>query len=256
MNINYNIFFSLIIGIIFYFIGTVIGRKIKSRSFRLLLISMAFVLSIPGLLMIFYYLHFFKLSVWYVNLRTIDFIEISNSFLGFFIGLLTPLRQSLFLNLSVLTIFLIIPYIKPIIRPTSISRESGWSDNVCLQSTGATCGPSCLATIFKYYNINKTESEIAKKSYTCASGTEIWYLLRYAKSQGLKYKCSIQDNINFIKSPAIIGIKLGTIGHFITFLGINNSNYIIGDPLDGKSEITKELFNQKNLDGLVVEFYK
>ena len=258
MNINYNIFLSLGIGIILYFIGTFIGRNIRNKNLKLALLLIAFILSIPGLLMILYYLHFFKLSVWYVDLRTTEFIEVSNSFMGFFIGLLTPFRQRLFLNISVVIVLLIIPYIKPIIRPLSVTEEKGWSDNVCLQSTGATCGPSCLATIFKHFGIDKTESEIAKACYTCGSGTEIWYLLRYARSQGLNYTCSVQDNINSTRPPAIVGVKLGTIGHFITLLGRNNSNYIIGDPLNGKAEISQEQFNYSytKLDGLIVEFYK
>jgi hypothetical protein len=256
MNINYNIFLSLVLGIIFYLGGIVIGKKIKNKNLKYFLLFFSFILSVPGLSMILYYLQFFKLSVWYVDFRTINFIEGSNSFIGLFFGLLNPQGLRKYIYLAVLILFLIVPYIKPVLRPLNIDKERGWKDNVCLQSTGATCGPSCLATIFRHYNLNKSESEIAKASYSCSTGTEIWYLLRYAKSQGLKYQCSIHENIKSIKPPAIVGVNLGSIGHFITYLEKKDSIYIIGDPLDGQSKLTEAYFNKryKKLDGFVVEF--
>jgi hypothetical protein len=207
--------------------------------------------------MIIYYFQFFNLRVWYVDFRTINFIEVSNSFIGLLMGILNRKKLGSVLSIIVLILLLIIPYVKPIIRPLSIGKERGWKDNVCLQSTRATCGPSCLATIFRHFKINKSETEIAKESYSCNSGTEIWYLLRYAKTHGLKYICVTEMDIKIIKPPAIIGVDLSSIGHFITYLDKTNDTYIIGDPLDGQSELTEEQFNKRyrKLSGFDIEFY-
>jgi len=46
-----------------------------------------------------------------------------------------------------------------------------------LQSTGSTCGPAALATIFNYYGISKSEEEIARAAFSSSSGTENWTIV-------------------------------------------------------------------------------
>jgi ABC-type bacteriocin/lantibiotic exporter with double-glycine peptidase domain len=35
--------------------------------------------------------------------------------------------------------------------------------------------------------------------------------------------------------PAIAGVRLGNTGHFVTILGREGDQYVIGDPIGGKS---------------------
>ena len=67
-----------------------------------------------------------------------------------------------------------IPFLKPILRPINKTLADDWSDKVCIQSCGSTCGPSSLATIFRFYDILKTEQEISENCYSCASSS-IWF---------------------------------------------------------------------------------
>jgi hypothetical protein len=256
MNVNPNFFISILISIVLFIIGLMLTKKISNKKILNLILILSFLLTLPGISMILYYFHFTETSNWYINFRTIPAIEISISFIGLFLGLLSNNKNKFFLICT--TLFLVlIPFIKPILRPLTIKDLTEWKESVCIQSTGATCGPSSLATILKYYNIESTEYELTKNSYTCSTGTEIWYLLRYGKRKGLDYKLNTIKNFDELRYPSIIGTKLITIGHFVTVLGKSEEKFIIGDPLNGKLELTKEEFESKyKLDGLMIEFNK
>jgi len=254
---NYHLFFSLIIGFCCFVIGNQLRKRVENKSMRTVISVLFLLLALPGLLMVGYYFHLAKAGIWFIEFRTINHIEIINALVGLILGFWFSNKNSRWIGIPLLIVLLVIPYIKPIIRPLSIDREKGWSGDVCLQSTGATCGPASLATIFKIHGIEKHESEIAKASYSSNSGTEIWYLLRYAKSNGLNYTCSIKQNIMEVKPPAIVGVLLGDIGHFITILGVQQDSIIVGDPLDGRNGYPKAKFDQiYRMDGFVVEFGK
>jgi hypothetical protein len=255
MNINYHLFLSIIGGFGCFLVGHLIRKRLKDHTIGAILSVIFLLLALPGLLMVGYYFHVVKAGIWFIEFRTINHIEVINALLGLILGFWFPSKNSRWIGVILLIVLLAIPYIKPIIRPLSIDGEKGWSGNVCLQSTGATCGPASLATIFKAYGIEKHESEIAKAAYSSNSGTEIWYLLRYAKSNGLKYSCSKKNNILEVKPPAIIGVYLGDIGHFITILESQRDSVIVGDPLDGRNAYAKTKFDQVyRMDGFVVEF--
>lgn len=255
MNVNPNFFISILISIVFFIIGVMLAKKIFKKRILNFILILLFLLTLPGISMVLYYFHFFETPNWYINFRAIPAIEVSSSFIGLFFGFLSNNKNKIIL--ICVTLFLIsIPFIKPMLRPLTINGSTEWIDSVCIQSTGATCGPSSLATILKYYNIESTEYELTKNSYTCSTGTEIWYLLRYGKQKGLDYKLNKIKSYDDLKFPSIIGTKLITIGHFVTVLGKTDEKFIIGDPLTGKMELTKAEFEKKyNLDGLMIEFY-
>lgn len=254
---NYHLFISLIAGFCCFAAGFQLKKRLKNRMIRTFLLVLFLLLALPGLLMVGYYFHVVKAGIWFIEFRTIHHIEVINALLGLGFGYWFSGKNSRWLGVVLLIVLLGIPYIKPIIRPLTIDKENGWSGEVCLQSTGATCGPASLATIFNVFGIHKQEYEIAKASYSSNSGTEIWYLLRYAKSNGLNYTCSIKKSIMEVHPPAIVGVYLGNIGHFITVLEIQPDSVIVGDPLDGRNEYPKEKFDQVyRMDGFVVEFGK
>jgi len=256
MNLNPNFFISILFSIVLFIIGLILSKKILIKKNQRLILIFSFTLTFPGISMILYYFHFFETPLWYVNFRTIPAIEISISFIGLYLGFLSNNKNKYFL--IGITIFLVlIPYIKPIIRPLTIKNITEWNDEVCIQSTVATCGPSSLATILKYFKVESTELEIAKNSYTCNTGTEIWYLLRIAKRKGLEYSLNTINKVSELRFPSIIGTRLFSVGHFVTVLGRSGNEFIIGDPLLGKLVLTEDEFKNKyTIDGLMIVFTK
>jgi hypothetical protein len=61
--------------------------------------------------------------------------------------------------------------------------SDNWKDGVCLQSSEASCGPACAATLLKFYHIESKEEEMANLCLTRNSGTRLYGLYR-----GLKIK--------------------------------------------------------------------
>ena len=120
-----------------------------------------------------------------------------------------------------------------------------YADGVCMQSTSSTCGPACLVTILNQFGKQETELSVAERSFSCGSGTENWYLARYAKQQGLDYQFSFLKDISEIKTPAIIGVGTVRNGHFIAVLRVENGVYTIGDPLIGLEKLTEHEFLQQ-----------
>ncbi|PHR33287.1 MAG: peptidase C39 [Fluviicola sp.] len=254
MNINHNIFISVILTIILFFVGTQFIKRFKKSKYKSIFLVFSFLFAIPGLSMVTYYMHLIESPNWYITFRAIPGIECMNSLIGLFLGMIISNKKFLALSFSIFLV--IIPYAKPIVRPININSETKWIDDVCIQSTYASCGPSSLATILKAKNINTTEREIAANAFTCSSGTEIWYLLRYATKKGLNFSCNQIHEIEQVKTPCIIGTEISNIGHFITVLEKNKDEYIIGDPLIGRIKLTKKQFNQKYLlDGLMIHFH-
>jgi hypothetical protein len=254
MNINHNIFISIILTVILFFVGVKLRERLEGSKYKNVLLVTSLLLAIPGFSMVTYYFHLIESPSWYISFRSVPNIEWMNSFIGLFIGLINVKRKGLALSFGLMLI--LVPFAKPIIRPISLNSETKWIDDVCIQSTYASCGPSSLATIFKFKGINSSEAEIAASAFTCSSGTEIWYLLRHASDKGLDYSCKQIENIQQVQTPCIIGTKISNIGHFITVLGTSKGKYVIGDPLIGKIELTNEEFNDRyKLDGLLIYFH-
>ncbi|WP_434777071.1 cysteine peptidase family C39 domain-containing protein [Neisseria sp. Ec49-e6-T10] len=164
----------------------------------------------------------------------------------------------LILCLLITLFYTSIPFIKPLIRPLpqhTIGHQ--WFKGIALQTTPSTCGPSSLATILKGYGTVDTEANIAKQAFSSSTGTENWYLARYAHQQGYQYRFLHEPELGKVPTPSIIGVKLGRIGHFITLLGHNGDTYTIADSLDGLHHLTTEEFKQRYVyNGFVLHIEK
>jgi ABC-type bacteriocin/lantibiotic exporter with double-glycine peptidase domain len=165
---------------------------------------------------------------------------------GGFVATLLP-RVLLILPLLGVSAFSIIPIIKPFIGPIPDGAlKDKWDGQVCLQSTGSTCGAASTATILKHLGVIVTESELAAEAHSYAGGTEAWYLARAARSRGF--------DVDFLFTPgftpedglpAVVGVRLGSIGHFIAILGKEGERFIVGDPLRGRELLSREEFSQR-----------
>jgi ABC-type bacteriocin/lantibiotic exporter with double-glycine peptidase domain len=77
---------------------------------------------------------------------------------------------------------------------------------------------------------------IAQESFTSRHGTENWYLARTLRRHGVQVQFVLApDADGSWPYPAIAGVRLGNTGHFVTILGREGDQYVIGDPIGGKS---------------------
>lgn len=240
----------------------------SSRKFKMLAAAVLFILC--GLAILVFSNVFFlgKDNIYYVQYRSINGIEISISLLAVFFGYVSNLNffvnhssgRNLRKYIPVLCFFVMfVPYYHPIVFPLEINDNGKglWRGNVCLQSTGTSCAPSAMATVFKYYGIDKTEAEIAKVAFTSALGTEDCYVLRYALNNGLSVKCYSGMKPSEIPVPSIIAIKIGEIHHAVAVIGHENGRLAVADPLFGLKNIAYNSITEKyKFKGIVYHFIK
>ena len=98
-----------------------------------------------------------------------------------------------------------------------------------------------LATIMKSFGVEVTEPELAVEAHSYRGGTEAWYLARAARRRGFDarfdFTIGLGPEENF---PAVAGVRLGSIGHFIPILERDGDEFVIGDPLEGRERISKQ----------------
>lgn len=249
---NPNIFYSLILGLIFFYVWIYINAKFWNKNRQIHIIILLIFLSIPGLIFDTYYFHYFDDKYWNIEFRSINYIEVLNSLLGLVIWYIFAwkIRHSKLLHFIYLlfTMLLIaIPYAKPILMPLELVNrvDNRWSGKICMQSTQSTCWPCTVATILKYYNINKTEREIAQASFTSGSSTEIWYLIRYIRNLWHKADIIHTDKIQNLPTPSLIGTTvLSSYGHFISILDNKDWMLTIWDSITWGKKLSIEKFNK------------
>ena len=184
----------------------------------------------------------------------ISFIWVRKTVLGKWKKMVTGTNILMILFCS---LFVMMPFVKPIIRPYSFEFENKWLGGVCIQSTASSSGSACLATLFRLYGENMSEAEISEAAFSSLSGTESWYMARYARSKGYTYEFSHIKNITEATSPSIVGIKLANYAQFITFMKKDGDSYYIGDPVTGTEILTAEEFAESyQLTGLALSIKK
>ena len=107
------------------------------------------------------------------------------------------------------------------------------------------------------YKIKTTEEELARECYSYRNGTENWYIARAFRKRGIHAKFSMYKTMpDKLPSPAIAGVKLyAEFGHFITILSEQDNVYVIGDPLEGWREYTKQqLLDEYDFTGFFIVF--
>jgi predicted double-glycine peptidase len=247
---------TLVMASALFWLGQKVARKSLPCSTTVVMLALGLLASVPGIVFAIYYLKVLGEPLWFYQFRALPFTELTASGAGFLAGYLHGkyAHRPKFARVAgkaffpgVLLLGLSIPYLKPVVnRPDWNSFQEKWSDNVCLQSTGSSCGPSCLATLLRLHGENRTEKQIAQEAFTSGTGTENWYLARVARKHGRRIRfikeAADSDLFHF---PAIAGVRLlkgEASGHFITILGREGDKYVIGDPLEGRTKLDlKEL---------------
>jgi hypothetical protein len=228
---------------------------------RLILAFVLVDLAIPGLSFAVYYAHILPEMAWYYEFRSWPSTELLLLPIGVSGALFASLmpRRYLLLPLLSTAVCVCLPVWKSIIVPLPQNElKDQWKGDVCLQSTSSTCGAASAATILKLHGITITERQIAQEAYSSASGTEAWYLARAIRNHGgsAKFHCTSGFSPE-MPLPAIAGVRLGPVGHFIPILAREGDKFQIGDPLNGPETLSlAELLKRYDFTGFYLQIQK
>ena len=239
---------SAILAILSFF-GAYRAARNRPAQTRLLLASLALVAAMPGASFATYYAHILPEPGWYYQFRSLPGTELLVVFVGVAGGLVATLLPRVFLTLPLLgvVIFSLAPIIKPFIGPIEASAlKDEWDGAICLQSTPSTCGAASTATVLKYLGGQATESKLAMEAHSYIGGTEAWYLARAARSRGFRVQFDFTPEFSPDRGlPAVVGVRLGSVGHFIAILGREGDKFVVGDPLHGREWLSREDLRQR-----------
>ncbi len=220
----------------------------RNVSARVAAFAVFALLAIPSILFAIYYLHVLPERAWFFTLRSWRGTELLVVFLGIATGASATLlpRLLLILPLSALAVLSVVPYIKPLLFPIAESEiDERWSGIACLQSTQSTCGPASTCTILKLLGAKATEREAAHACHTSGRGTEAWYLARYVRSKGFVARFVFRRTLQKEDLPAVVGVRIGSVGHFIAVLGTNGDEITLADPLRGEERLPISQFQKR-----------
>lgn len=251
MNFNGLVIPCLGISIVLFFVSQRIWQKIRSLRDKGLFLLFCLLAAGPGLLMIVYYFHILDQLAWFYQFRSILYTELLLAGIGLPAGILASVggKARLVSRPFIFTLMLIavsIPFLKPILAPLDYALlKDKFDGEITLQSSNATCGPACVVTLLRHFEIAATEQAIARECYTYVGGTENWYIARALRKRGLACEFVIRDGQQAaVPYPAIAGIDMGT-GHFITILDKVEGMYHVGDPLVGRQDIEADRIYEK-----------
>lgn len=233
---------TLLVALGLFYVAFRLWSKAVKTAPRILLAVAGILLALPGTLFVLYYLHWFDRAVWLYEFRAFPFSELSAAGMGFLAGLLAGVGKgkriaSIPFLLILLILGIVIPHLKPLLTPIpSEAWRELWKEEVCMQSTPSSCGAASAATILRMCVLSVSERELAQECHTSRSGTENWYLARALRRRGLQVHYRMANGLpDDLQLPAIAGVKVGGVGHFIAILGKDGGNWITGDPLIGRA---------------------
>jgi len=231
-----------------FLVGVLLPALAAKQRFELLALS-----CLPTGMVGLYYLHLVDNAPLYYSLRSVPCIELSSGLLGLGTGVVTRemhrrnMRLAVAVLVPAMAVVSMLPYVKNVFAPLDTKPlQERWDGPYCLQSTGHTCGPACLATFLSLAGKKESERDVACKSMTTASGTEVWYLARYAREKGLEAGFE-QVALEGLKGKrGIIGVKLGggVAGHFLALLGCDGRALEYVDPMTGHKTTDMDTFRR------------
>ncbi len=228
-----------------------VQRSLRGRPMttRLAWFFPLMVLALPGALFGLYYRHVLPEWEGFYTLRSWPGSELLMVFVGAAGGALAAMLS------RVLAVFPFLlaaalgaaPLVKSFVDPLAQGDiKNRWEGEVCLQSTGSTCGPASVCTMLKHFGITVTEGDVARAAYTTMSGTEAWYLARFVRRQGLMPRFCFRDTFSPEAGlPAMVGVHQGSTGHFIVVLEQTGSQLTIADPMRGEEHLSMAEFQHR-----------
>jgi hypothetical protein len=249
-----------------FWLGQFLQSRLRSHSSRIAFAVIASILALPGIAYAAYYTKRLGEPIWLYELRAFPGSELAAAGVGLAAGYLHRLRHShptLKRQMrgpiipAAVFLLLAIPHLKPVLRPLNHDLlRNNWREGVCIQSTPSTCGPASAATLCRNAGRQVEEAELARESLTSASGTENWYLARALQRRRLSVRFLKQNRTeDSMPTPTIAGVRLAQgAGHFIALIGRDGTNYIVGDPLEGREVLSlPELKSRYQFTGFFME---
>jgi len=159
------------------------------------------------------------------------------------------------LILVIVSLMSVWPFLAPALNRGYLSRLKTRvdEDGVCRQSNDYNCGPASAVTALRRLGFPAEEGEIAILAHTStATGTPPDILARalqehYGK-EGLESEYTLFESVDQLKEA---GLTLAVIkfsfklDHYVTVLEINDTEIVIGDPLNGKRTISRKEFEKQ-----------
>ena len=251
---NYLVFPTLGLGCGLFLVGFVLSKKIVQRGKRIMLAAGAIVLAVPWLISALAYAYRVKYGAWFYEIRALPMTEMMTAGGGLLFGLIH--RRLMDLGgivwmiakwfLTVLFFVLVFtPFMGPVLQPIQWKEDiDDWTHDVCMQTTDATCGPACVATILRLRGQRATEREIAEETFAYGGGTETWYLLRALRRRNVDPDIVVDRRAGHeVRYPSIAAVTVrdrGDLKHFIVIFEKTEAGYIVGDPLEGRLILSPE----------------
>jgi len=155
------------------------------------------------------------------------------------------------------------PYVR-VLAATPPPCGNFWKDRVCLQSTAGNCGAAAAATLLKAWNMETTESEMARLCRTDASGTSTFGIVRGLRlktgGSGLKVssgRATPDQLLHGVPLPAILLVQLSAdvdrrdprySRDWGWVRGIKHTVVLYGFTAEGKPEIGDPSFGREHWD--------
>lgn len=235
------LFLALADAIISFILFRYLYLRNKTTWLRAVLVMAALIFAIPAVLFLSNYLLHIPDGTWFINFHSLPGAEASSGLVGAILGVMfacSRVRPN-WIYIPVLTvsmiigaILLVIPFVKQILYKLDYSQlENRWNNGICQQSSGSTCVPSSCATVIRVLGGNLTERELATEAGTTERGTEIWYMMRAIRRHGYEMEPLAVKSLKEMQAPAILGVKIGTAGHVVALISMDDASLKIADPL-------------------------
>jgi len=241
-------------------------RVPRGRAVQPLLAAAVVACGVPWLLFLAYFTHFFDVP-WYFEWRAAPSTDWLPSLVGVSVGIGYGWRKrwaraektwqfrTVFPGAFIALGLVVLAHAKPLLIPLNMEQvHDAWERGACLQSTPASCGPCSAATVLRALGQPATEGQLASEAHTSMTGTFNWLLVRAIRRLGFTAHYRQPDSLDEVAAPAIVGVRLGEIGHFVAYLGRKDGRYLVGDPLDGMLELgAEELAGKYRMDRFAIE---
>lgn len=237
-------------------LGTIFGRQ-KSKLLWICVYTFALLMVSLGLLPIRFGSKFDFFPFAFILYRRNVFVWMSFA-VGLLISVLLPnVKRKLLKYLLVIFMLLYIlpytlgPFLGPmLVRDRLLSLETNMHEGVCLQGTNYNCGPAAAVTALAALGIEAQEGQMAVDCFTTPLfGTSDDLILdailkKYSKDN-INGVVRYFDSVDQLKGncPVIVTIKYKYwADHYLVVFEVGNGYVIVGDPLQGRAQMSTERF--------------
>lgn len=161
--------------------------------------------------------------------------------------------------------FSVMPFLAPALNLTTLrSLQTRMdSDGICRQGTDYTCGPAAAVTLLRRMGLPAEEAELAVLCRTSQfMGTPPDVLAKRLQklygSDGLKAEYRSFESLEELAAakPTLALMRFSLfLDHYVAVLEVKPDTVIVGDPLLGRTELTREEFERRwRWVGVVLEW--